>query len=117
MGEAEECASGSGTESLLPDEFYHKELPKYVSPGTQSLSKYDQFSNLKQIKYYDAYGREIGWVDFSNHGYPQNHTTPHWHEVQWNSQYPIGGYQINHRLDSNPQFNWQQDFEIYGGNN
>ena len=92
------------TELFLPDEFYEERLPKFVTPGTQSLSKYDEFGNLKQIKYYDDYGREIGWIDFTDHGYPQNHTVPHWHEVQWNAQYPIGGYKIDHRTDANPPF-------------
>lgn len=26
---------------------------------------------------------------------------PYWNEVQWNAQYPIGGYKTDHRLDSN----------------
>ncbi len=47
---------------------------------------------------------------FSDHGYPDRHTVPHWHEVQWNAQYPIGGYKIDHRLDSNPPF----DYKEYG---
>lgn len=73
------------------------------------LPKYDDYGNLKQIKYYDDYGREMGWVDFTNHGYPSGHTTPHWHEVEWNAQYPIGGYKIDHRMDSNPPFNFLND--------
>ena len=47
-----------------------------------------------QTKYYDDYGREIGWVDFTDHGYPLERSSPHWHEVQWNAQYPIGGYKM-----------------------
>ena len=100
---------GSGakeTELFLPDEAYNKQLPKFVTSGTKKLPKYDEFGNLKQIKYYDDYGREIGWTDFTNHGYPDNHTVPHWHEVQWNAQYPIGGYKIDHRLDPNPPFDY-----------
>ena len=54
-------------ELFLPDDFYNENLPKYVSPGNKTLLKYDQFGNIKQIKYYDDYGREIGWVDFTNH--------------------------------------------------
>lgn len=99
---------GSGakeTELFLPDEAYNKQLPKFVTPGTRILPKYDEFGNLKQIKYYDDYGREIGWIDFTNHGYPDNHTVPHWHEVQWNAQYP-SGYKIDHRLDPNPPFDY-----------
>lgn len=68
--------------------------------------KSNEFGLLKQIKYYDDYGREIGWIDFTNHGYPDNHEVPHWHEMQWNAQYPIGGYKIDHRLDSNPPFEY-----------
>ena len=95
--------SGRETELFLPDEFYNKDLPKQVAPNIRSLPKYDESGNLKQTKYYDDYGREIGWVDYSDHGYPQNHSAPHWHEVQWNSQYP-DGHKINHRLDTNPPF-------------
>ncbi len=68
------------------------------------MNKYDEAGNLLQTKYYDDYGREAGWVDFTNHGYPDNHSVPHWHEVQWNEQYPIGGFKIDHRLDSNIPF-------------
>ncbi|WP_243896294.1 RHS repeat-associated core domain-containing protein [Paenibacillus sp. F411] len=91
-------------EPFLPDEAYGKNLPKFVEPGTKSLNKYDEFGNLKQTKYYDDYGREKGWVDFTNHGYPSNHSVPHWHEVQWNERYPIGGYKIDHRMDTNIPF-------------
>lgn len=43
----------------------------------------------------------IVWIDFSDHGYSDTHTVPYWNEVQWNAQYPIGGYKTDHRLDSN----------------
>ncbi|SHM65237.1 RHS repeat-associated core domain-containing protein [Gracilibacillus kekensis] len=91
-------------EPFLPDEAYGKNLPKFVEPGTKSLNKYDELGNLKQTKYYDGYGREKGWVDFTDHGYPSNHSVPHWHEVQWNERYPIGGYKIDHRMDTNIPF-------------
>ncbi|MBP1903416.1 RHS repeat-associated protein [Paenibacillus turicensis] len=89
---------------FLPDEAYGKNLPKFVEPGTKSLNKYGEFGNLKQTKYYDDYGREKGWIDYSNHGYPENHSVPHWHEVQWNEKYPTGGFKIDHRMDTNPPF-------------
>ena len=92
------------SESFLPNKFYEKNLPDRVEPGISVLPKYDPNGNLIQYKYYDPYGRTIGWVDYTNHGYPQNHTVPHWHEIQWNSQYPIGGYYIEHRMDTNPPF-------------
>ena len=88
-------------EPFLPDEAYGENLPKFVGPGTKSLNKYDEYGNIKQTKYYDDYGREKGWVDFTNHGYPDNHSVPHWHEVLWNERYPIGGYKIDHRMDTN----------------
>ncbi|WDZ54910.1 contractile injection system protein, VgrG/Pvc8 family [Paenibacillus polymyxa] len=91
-------------EPFLPDGAYGNNLPKLVQPGTKSLPKYDEYGNLKQTKYYDEYGREKGWVDYTNHGYPENHSVPHWHEVQWNEKYPIGGYKIDHRMDTNPPF-------------
>jgi len=111
-GSGGNTTKGTG-ELFLPDEFYDKNLPKFVTPGTETLPKYDEFGNLKQIKYYDAYGREIGWVDLTDHGYPTVHTTPHWHEVQWNAKYPIGGYKIDHRLDPNPPFDWVSDSYNY----
>ncbi|WP_322906643.1 RHS repeat-associated core domain-containing protein [Paenibacillus campi] len=91
-------------EPFLPDESYGKNLPKFVEPGTKSLNKHDEFGNLKQTKYYDDYGGEKGWIDCSNHGYPDNHSVPHWHEVRWNEKYPIGGYKIDHRMDTKPPF-------------
>lgn len=97
--------SGTETELFLPDEFYNKNLPSQVTPGIKYLPKYDEIGNVKQIKMYDDYGREIGWVDYTNHGYgninsPHYHTTPHWHEKIYNAQYP-DGIKINHRTDIN----------------
>lgn len=97
--------SGTETDLFLPDEFYNKNLPNQVAPGTKYLPKYDELGNVKQIKMYDDYGREIGWVDYTNHGYgdinsPHYHTTPHWHEKTYNAQYP-DGIKINHRTDVN----------------
>ena len=67
--------------------------------------KYDELGNVKHIKMYDDCGREIGWGDYTNHGYgdinsPHYHTTPHWHEKIYNAQYP-DGIKINHRTDVN----------------
>ena len=44
--------SGTETELFLPDEFYNKNLPSQVAPGTKYLPKYDEFGNVKQIKMY-----------------------------------------------------------------
>ena len=106
-GKGNESGNKSGTETdlFLPDEFYNKNLPNQVAPGTKYLPKYDELGNVKQIKMYDDYGREIGWVDYTNHGYgdinsPHYHTTPHWHEKIYNAQYP-DGIKINHRTDVN----------------
>ncbi len=101
----EALESGTETDLFLPDEFYNKSLPNQVAPGTKYLPKYDELGNVKQIKKYDDYGREIGWVDYTNHGYgdinsPHYHTTPHWHEKIYNAQYP-DGIKINHRTDVN----------------
>lgn len=76
-----------------------------MTPGTKYLPKYDEVGNVKQIKMYDDYGRESGWVDYTNHGYgnvnsPHYHTTPHWHEKIYNAQYP-DGMKIHHRTDIN----------------
>lgn len=90
---------------FLPEEFYEKNLPSQVTPGTKYLPKYDEFGNVKQIKMYDDFGREIGWVDYTNHGYgninsPDYHTTPHWHERVYDAQ-NRDGMKIHHRTDTN----------------
>ncbi|WP_068773834.1 hypothetical protein [Paenibacillus sp. FJAT-26967] len=83
--------------TFLPDAAYNKQLPKFVNPGTKSLNKYDEAGELTQTKYYDDYGRETGWVDWTDHGYPSNHSIPHYHGVEWNANYPIGGYKSDFR--------------------
>ncbi len=93
------------TDLFLLDEFYDKNLPRQVSPGTKYLPKYDEFGNVKQIKMYDDYGREIGYVDFTNHGYGNidsldYHTVPHWHERVYDAINP-DGMKIHHRTDVN----------------
>ena len=102
--ETEALIDDFAKEPFLPEDYYGKHLAKQVTPGIKSLSKYDELGNLKQTKYYDEYGREIGWVDYSNHGYPDSHVTPHWHEVIYDEEYPLG-IKINHRMDSNIPFN------------
>ena len=88
-------------ELFLPNEYYDgKKLPSQVMPGIKYLPKYDEIGNIKQIKMYDDYGRQIGWVDYTNHGYSSNHTIPHWHEVRYDEQY-IKGVIIDHRTDIN----------------
>ena len=89
------------SELFLPNEYYDgKKLPSQVMPGIKYLPKYDETGNIKQIKMYDDYGRQIGWVDYTNHGYSSNHTIPHWHEVRYDEQY-IKGIIIDHRTDIN----------------
>ena len=89
------------SELFLPNEYYDgKKLPSQVMPGIKYLPKYDETGNIKQIKLYDDYGRQIGWVDYTNHGYSSNHTVPHWHEVRYDEQY-IKGIIIDHRTDIN----------------
>ena len=61
--------SGTEADLFLPDEFYNKNLPNQVAPGTKYLPKYDELGNVKHIKMYDDCGREIGWGDYTNHGY------------------------------------------------
>ena len=96
---------GRDTELFLPDEFYEKKLPRQVTPETKYLPKYDELGNVKQIKMYDDYGREIGWVDYTDHGYedigsPDYHTVPHWHERIYDAK-NRDGMKINHRTDTN----------------
>lgn len=53
----------------------------------------------------DDYGREIRWVDYTNHGYgnigsPDYHTVPHWHERIYDTQ-NRDGMKVNHHTDTN----------------
>ena len=55
VGESGAGESGTETDLFLPDEFYNKNLPNQVAPGTKYLPKYDELGNVKQIKMYDDY--------------------------------------------------------------
>ncbi|HAA0651059.1 LXG domain-containing protein [Listeria innocua] len=93
------------TEVFLPEEYYKNyRLPSRVEPGVKSLNKFDDLGNLKQTKFYDDYGREKGWIDYTNHGRPNSHSAPHWHEYIYNADFPLGK-KIDHRFDTNPPFN------------
>jgi hypothetical protein len=98
-------SSEGETELFLPNKFYNKKLPSQVTPGIKYLCKYDESGNIKQIKMYDDYGREICWVDYTNHGYGDEstvdfHTAPHWHEKIYDELY-THGIKIDHRTDKN----------------
>jgi len=89
---------------FLPDEYYYENrLPKEVKPGIRYLPKYDEFGNVKQIKMYDDFGREIVRVDYTDHNRPNVHTAPHWHEMIWNSIFPKGK-NIDHMMDTKTPF-------------
>ena len=87
-------------------------------PGIKYLPKYDEFGNVKQIKMYDDYGREAGWVDYTDHGdsdisSPHYHTILHWHERIYNAQNRYG-MKINHRTDTNTPLGdkvWNKEIE------
>jgi len=89
---------------FLPNRHYTRyRLPSQVPQGVRALPKHDQFGNLIQIKFYDEFGRQSGWVDFTNHGHPKIHTVPHWHEVLYSPEFPYGKI-FDHRLDPTPPF-------------
>ncbi|AIS61006.1 T7SS effector LXG polymorphic toxin [Listeria ivanovii] len=100
----EEELNDFATDIFLPDEYYYNNrLPSRVEPGTKSLDKFDEFGNLKQTKFFDQYGRQKGWIDYTNHGRPETHSAPHWHEYIYNEEFPLGK-KINHKFDTNPPF-------------
>ncbi|MGG4451218.1 hypothetical protein ABEX12_01560 [Brevibacillus porteri] len=96
----------SNGSNFLPENYTAKNLPSSTTPGTNFLMKYDSNGTLKQVKFYDQYGREVGWVDLTNHNRPNDHTAPHWHKVEYNSKTPGNGIQINYRDDPNPPKDW-----------
>ena len=83
--------------NLLPDEAWHKNAPKQVTPGTNEIlhTKYNHRTRTLEKSHvkYDDYGRQVERVDYSNHGYPENHTNPHTHKYEYNQTYPKG-YEI-----------------------
>ncbi|EAE8347777.1 hypothetical protein BOQ23_12795 [Listeria monocytogenes] len=104
-GTANEQGNDYETEVFLPEKYYKNyRLPSRVEPGVKSLNKFDDLGNLKQTKFYDDYGREKGWIDYTNHGRPNSHSAPHWHEYIYNAKFPLG-MKIDHRFDTNPPFN------------
>ena len=80
-----------------------------LSPGTKMLPKYEMDGNVKQLKYYDDYGREIIRVDLTDHG-RQGHTSPHWHERIYNNKYPEGRG-IDHRADPNIPIDYSKNLK------
>ena len=96
-------------EPFVPDAKYSKKLPQNVSPGIKYLHKYDANGVIKQTKFYDDYGRQIGWVDYSDHGHPNNHSNPHWHQIIYNKDTPGTGYKIDYRFEKNIPYD-------FGGN-
>ena len=83
--------------NLLPDEAWHKNAPKQVTPGTNEIlhTKYNHRTRTLEKSHvkYDDYGRQVERVDYSNHGYPENHTNPYTHKYEYNQTYPKG-YEI-----------------------
>ena len=80
-----------------------------LSPGTKMLPKYEMDGNVKQLKYYDGYGREIIRVDLTDHG-RQGHTSLHWHKRIYNNKYPEGRG-IDHRADPNIPIDYSKDLK------
>ena len=79
---------------ILPDEAWYKDTSKQVTPGTKEIihTKYNPRTGTLERSHvkYDDYGRQIERVDYSNHGYPTNHTIPHTHRYEYNQTYPQG---------------------------
>ena len=87
-------------ENCVAKKYYkYDEYGKEVKPVVDSLQKYDEYGNLIQTKYYDEYCRQSGWIDYIDHGYPDAHTVPHWHEAVYDSTYP-NGLIIHHRTST-----------------
>ncbi|WP_154095678.1 hypothetical protein [Streptococcus suis] len=93
-----EAPKDSSYEPFLPDDYYKQRLPERVSPGTTYLHKYSVDGDIVQTKFYDAHGREKGWVDYTTHNQP-GHTNPHSHQRIYNQHTPEQGYKIDYRTD------------------
>ncbi len=55
------------------------------------------FSNTGELEksdvYYDEYGRQIGRTDYTDHGYPDDHTDPHHTITEYGPGYSNTGKQ------------------------
>lgn len=81
-------------EPALPPEAWDKNAPRQVTPGTPPFehTKYNPATGEweKSTVTYDDYGRQVHRTDYTDHGYPDDHTIPHDHQTEYNRQYPNG---------------------------
>jgi hypothetical protein len=79
--------------SVMPGSYLAGKAPRYVTPGTQVLE--GQYVNdLGRVEpwksYYDEYGRMIGRTDFNAGNQSAGIPDVHYHNWEYNSQYPMG---------------------------
>jgi len=63
----------------LPRDNYGNPLPESSAPHTQLGTRLGTNGNYSQAREFDAHGRPVRDIDFTNHGRPQNHPNPHQH--------------------------------------
>jgi RHS repeat-associated protein len=86
----------------LPRDDNTKEpVPDTDVPHTQLGTKKGSKGAYPQAREFDAYGKPVRDIDFTDHGRPQDHTNPHQHLYEPN---PTGG--TPQRGDPKPLYNW-----------
>ena len=84
-------ASKSGS---IPDKVFSGNALKQVTPGTKSInhSRYNPKTGKleKSRVHYDKFGRQSGRTDYTDHGFPKNHTNPHHHKTNYGKEFPYG---------------------------
>jgi len=73
--------------TVLPDEAWSKNAPDQVTPGTKKLNheKFNKKTGKLETSevHYDEFGRQKGRTDYTDHGYPDDHTNPHHHKREF----------------------------------
>lgn len=63
------------------DNKHHRPMPdaNAIGPHTQLGTKKGRYEKYPQAREFDKKGRPVRDIDFTHHGYPQNHANPHEH--------------------------------------
>ena len=85
------AAAGAVRGGGLPDEAWHRNAPRQVTPGVRQMEQFKYNPKTGQLErssvHYDQYGRQIERTDYTDHGYPENHENPHHHSTEYGRGY------------------------------
>ena len=78
---------GGGDGPFVPEEYWQRDAPTEVTPGTKRLDHRRESKRTGRIEdsrvTYDDYGRQQYRVDKTDHMRPRDHSSPHLHETTY----------------------------------